>query len=269
MRAYSEYNSTFADFYDYIAVYVNRADVPFYVEEARAAAMAAPAGATPVLELGCGSGRVLIPIAAAGVSIMGLDLSEAMLEKCRARLAAQPADVRERVRLVQGTMADFQLREKFQLITTPFRSFQHLITVEQQLACLRCVREHLAPGGRLILDMFHTHPAGMHDPAWQEEKEDCPLTKLPDGRSFRRTARITKFRRAEQCNDVEFNFYITAANGRTERFSQQFPIRYFFRFEVEHLLARAGFRVTAVYGNFDCSPFSNDSPDMITVAELG
>ena len=115
--------------------------------------------------------------------------------------------------------------------------------------------------------MFQVNPAGLGDPEWMREREDTPETKLPDGRSFRRTARITSFHRAEQVNDVEFAVYVTHPDGRTERHTQTFPFRYFFSKEVEHLLARAGFRVAAVYGDFTRSPLANDSAEMLTLAE--
>jgi SAM-dependent methyltransferase len=258
-HAQHEYSDVFAEFYDHTPLYRTRADIPFYVEEARRAGS--------VLELGCGSGRILIPTAEAGVPITGLDLSDSMLARCREKLFAQPPDVHARVRLVHGSMTDFNLSEKFSLVTAPFRAFQHLISVDDQIACLRCVHRHLAPRGRLILDMFQVNPAGLGEPEWMREREDTPETKLPDGRSFRRTARIAAFHRAEQVNDIEFVVYVTHSGGRTERHTQTFPMRYFFPKEVEHLLARAGFCVVTVYGDFNRSPLANDSPDMLTVAE--
>ncbi|HEV8384078.1 MAG TPA: class I SAM-dependent methyltransferase [Candidatus Acidoferrales bacterium] len=256
----AEYSAVFAEFYDHTPLYQTRADIAFYVDEARAAGS--------VLELGCGSGRILIPIAAAGVPVTGLDLSEAMLARCREKLAAQPPEVRARVRLVHASMTHFELAEKFALITTPFRAFQHLIAIDDQLACLRCAHWHLAPGGRLVLDMFQVNPSALTgDSEWLREREDTPETKLPDGRTFRRSARITAFHRAEQVNEVEFIIYLTHPDGRTERHTQTLPFRYFFPKEVEHLLARAGFRVATMYGNFDRSPLVNDSPEMLTLAE--
>ena len=91
-----------ADLYDYVVPYAERSDVDFFVEAARAAGGA-------VLEVGCGTGRVLIPTARAGVSITGLDASAHMLAVCRERLAAEPREVQERVTLVQGDMRDFAL----------------------------------------------------------------------------------------------------------------------------------------------------------------
>lgn len=262
MTAESDYDAypAIAEFYDSVPLYLHRADVEFYVAEARAATEL-------VLELGCGTGRILIPAARAGAEITGLDISEKMLERCRARLSTEPVGVIERVGLVLSSMVNFSLGREFSLIIIPFRPFQHLLEVDEQLECLDSVRRHLAPGGRLIVDFFHVNPAAMHDPVWQQEKEDTPETLLPDGRKLRRTTRISAFHRERQVNDVEMSWYVTDTEGREERILWRTPIRYFFRYEVEHLLTRAGLRLTALYGNFDRSALAGDSPEMIFVAE--
>jgi hypothetical protein len=83
---------------------------------------------------------------------------------------------------------------------------------------------------------------------------------------MRRCNRFVAMHRADQYNDVELIYYVTGQNGATQRFVQAFPFRYFFRYEVEHLLARAGFKVTELYGKFDRSPLGDNSPEMIFVA---
>lgn len=249
-----------AEYYDATPLYANRADIGFYLDCAREAG-------GKVLELGCGTGRVLIPTAAAGHAIVGLDLSPHMLARCREKLRAQPPEVQARVRLLEGTMTAFELGKTFSLVTMPFRAFQHLLTVEEQLACLACVRHHLTPGGRLVFDIFHPNLVMLHDPAFTEEREEFPEIELPDGRRFRRASRVAAFRRAEQINEVEIITYVRYPDSREERLASAFPIRYFFRYEVEHLLARAGFRLAALYGDFDRSALGDDSPEMIFVAE--
>ncbi len=253
-------NPSMAEFYDSTPLYTERRDVEFYVAEARASG-------GPVLELACGTGRVLLPTARAGLEITGLDASVNMLERCRARLAAEPEEVRRRATLVRGELAGFELGREFALITIPFRPFQHLLTVEEQLGCLRAARRHLGRGGRLIFDVFHVHPAAVYDPVWMREKEEGPPTKLPDGRTVRRTTRVTAFHRGAQINDVEFCWYVTHPEGRREESRWRTALRYYYRFEVEHLLARAGLRLAALYGDYDRSPFGDDSPDMIFVGE--
>lgn len=250
----------FAELYDHTPLYAARGDVAFYVDCARQAS-----GAT--LELGCGTGRILIPTAAAGCAVLGLDASGFMLERCRLKLERQPTDVQERARLVQANMTGFDLGEPFALVTIPFRGFQHLLRVEDQLGCLNAVHRHLAPGGRLIFDVFHPNPRYLHDPEYLEEREEFEETPLPDGRRFRRTWRIAAYRRAEQINEIEFIYYLTNADGSKERIVELFPLRYFFRYELEHLLARAGFKLAALYGDFDRTALRDDSPEMICVAE--
>jgi len=121
-------------------------DIPFYVELAKQAA----ANGEAVLELGCGTGRVTIPIAQAGVEIVGLDNAPAMLDVARRKAAAAGVDVR----WVTADMRSFRLEQRFGLVIIPFRSFLHLLTDADQLACLARVHEHLLPGGRLALNFF-------------------------------------------------------------------------------------------------------------------
>ncbi len=262
MARYGGYSRqpSIAEYYDYLPPVSGRLDSDFYLAYARMAG-------GPVLELGCGTGRILVPIAAAGCHIVGLDFSPFMLEQCRAKLEAQPKEVQDRVRLVQGDMTNFDLGEIFHLITIPFRPFQHLLHVDEQLACLRCVHQHLAPTGKLVLDLFHTDPRRTHDLIYTEESDRYPEVTLPDGRRVRLAERIVAFRRAEQINDVELIYYVTHPEGRSERLVDAFPVRYFFRYEVEHLLARCGFRVAELFGNYDKTPLRDDSPEMIFVAE--
>jgi len=255
-----EYQSFVAEFYDFIPGYARRPDLEFYLDFSRSAG-------GKILELGCGTGRILIPTAAAGCQIVGFDLSEYMLAKCREKLQSQPKEVRERVRLVHGNMTNFELNEHFSLITIPFRPFQHLVSVDDQLACLRCANRHLVTGGKLILDLFQVNPRRMFDLVYTKESEDFADVKLPDGRTLKRTHRTVAFHRAEQYNDIELIYYVTYPDGRTERLVQAFPFRYFFRYEVEHLLARCGFKVAELFGSFDKSPLTDDSPEMLFVAE--
>jgi SAM-dependent methyltransferase len=256
----SLYDSFIADYYDESPIVKGRVqDVAFYRNAARDFG-------DPILELGCGTGRITMSLAEAGKRITGLDLSGRMLERAVKKRAALRVEARERVHLVQGDMARFDLGEKFRLVIIPFRPFQHLLEVRQQMDCLECVRKHLAPGGRLILDVFQTDAERMHDPVHMRE---VPLTEYEtaDGRRVRISERVAAFHRAEQRNDVEMIFSITHRDGRQERLIFAWPLRYFFRYEVEHLLARCGFKVAALYGDFDRSLIRDDSPEMIFVAE--
>jgi SAM-dependent methyltransferase len=248
-----------ADLYDHVTIYRDRPDVAFFVEAARGSG-------GPVLELGSGTGRVLIPTARAGISIVGLDSSPAMLEICRRELAGEPGEVRSRVELVEGDMRSFDLARTFALVTLPFRPFQHLGTVEEQLDCLGSIRRHLAPGGRLILDLFNPSLEALTAPIGVESDPEAEYT-VPDGRQVVRRFKILARDRAAQVQRVELIYDVTHPDGRRERLVHAFAMRYFFRFEVEHLLSRAGFSVEQVYSGYDKSPFGSAYPgELILVA---
>lgn len=248
-----------AEYYDHVTIYRDRPDIGFFVEAAREAG-------SPVLELGSGSGRVLIPTARAGVEITGLDASASMLAICRRELEREPPEEPARVTLVQGDMRSFDLGRTFTLVTAPFRPFQHLESVEDQLACLGSVRRHLRTGGRLILDLFNPSIEGLAGPVGVESEPEAGFT-MPDGRRVVRRSRIVSRDRARQVNRVELLYDVTHPDGRTERLVHAFAMRYLFRFEAEHLLVRAGFEVEATYSGYDRSPFGTSYPgELILVA---
>lgn len=254
------YDSFVAEFYDYQPTVTSRRDLEFYL-------LAARQNAGPILELGCGTGRILLPLAREGHAVTGLDLSEAMLARCRKKLAGEAPEIQQRVHSHLRDMTNFHLKERFHVVMIPFRPFQHLLEVSQQLGCLRCAHEHLLPGGRVILDVFHTDARRMHDPSFLTESSRFPEVTLPDGRKLQLAERVAAYHRAEQRNDVELIHYVMQPDGRQERLVFAFTVRYFFRYEVEHLLARCGFRVAELYGNYDRSPLEDSSPEMIFVAE--
>ena len=249
-----------ADLYDHVVPYRNRQDVAFFVE-------AAQKSGGPVLEMGCGTGRVLIPTAQAGVEIVGLDLSPHMLRVCRDRLLCEPKDVQLRVRLVEGDMRDFEISQAFTLATTPFRSFQHLTTVEDQISCLKCIHRHLVTGGKLILDLFNPSLEVLVVENLGQELGDEPEFMTPDGRQVSRRHKFVSKDRFSQINRVELIYYVTHPDGRKERLVHSFQMRYLFRFEAEHLLARCGFELEQVYADFDKSPYGSKYPgELILVA---
>lgn len=171
----SESYAFIAAFYDYVIPYRNRPDVAFFVE-------AAQESKGPVLEIGCGTGRVLIPTARAGIDIVGIDLSAHMLDVCQQRLRLEPEPVQSRIQLFQADMRNFELSRTFQLATLPFRPFQHLTTVEDQLACLKCIHNHLDRGGKLILDLFNPSMKALTSDDLGKEFGDEPEFEMPDGR---------------------------------------------------------------------------------------
>jgi SAM-dependent methyltransferase len=244
-----------AEFYDFIVPYRERRDVQFFVDEAKACA-------GEVLEIGCGTGRVLLPTARAGVRITGLDASAAMLEECRRSVAKEPDEVRARISLHTGDMRSFNLGRRFDLVTLPFRPFQHLVDVPEQTGCLRCIHSHLNAGGKLVLDVFN--PSLDYLTCSLEETLGTePEFTMPDGRRVLRTRRALSRDIARQVNEVELAYRVTKTNGEVEHFAHVFPMRYYFRYEIEHLLARCGFELQDVYSDYDRTPFGGKYPGEI------
>ena len=250
----------FGALYDSVPIYAQRQDVRFYVGEAAAAR-------GPVLELGCGTGRILIPTARAGQTITGLDGSAHMLERCRTKISHEPEDVRNRIRLTRGDIRGFELADRFALITAPFRVVQHLTSIDDQLRFLDTVARHLAPGGRLVFDVFNPNLARLVA-ADSAEHEDTPELVLPDGRTLRRAFRVVRVRLIDQVSEVELIYYVGGVTRTVQRYVQAFEMRWFFRAEIEHLLARSGFRLRSIHGDFDRSPLADGCPEQIVCAEL-
>jgi SAM-dependent methyltransferase len=245
------------------AINADRKDAGFW------RAMAGAAVVDPILELGSGTGRVLLPLARAGYEVTGLDLSRQMLGHCRAKLAAEPPDVRARVRLVAGDMTSFDLGRHFGAIICPFGGFQHLLTVDEQLACLDRCRTHLTPRGRLVLDLPNPDPAPpshAHDEP-PDGEASAVVVEWTQGRRIRWWVTVTAYDRSQQCSECEVTYEVIEAGGATRRITQTIVLRYVFRFELEHLLHRAGFRIVALYGDYDLTRFGDGSAAMIAVAE--
>lgn len=249
-----------ADLYDHVLPYRTRGDVTFYVEAARESK-------GPVLELGCGTGRILLPIARSRIDIVGIDLSPHMLAVCRERLHQEPEEVQARVRLVEADMRDFDLGQTFNLITMPFRPFQHLMTVEDQISCLKCAHRHLADDGRLVFDLFNPSLEALTRDNLGEEFGEEPEFTMPDGRRVVRRQSVTARDPFDQINDVALIYCVTHPDGHEERLVHAFPMRYLFRFEAEHLLARCGYEIEHLYADFDESPYGSRYPgELIFVA---
>ncbi|MFL5541127.1 MAG: class I SAM-dependent methyltransferase [Longimicrobiaceae bacterium] len=246
--------------YDSVPAYAARRDVEFYLAEAERRGGS-------VLELGCGTGRILLPIARAGRAVAGLDGSAEMLARLREKLRGEPEEVRRRVTLHQGDVRGFDLGARFDLVIAPFRIIQHQVTIDDQLAFLDAVARHLAPGGRFVFDAFNPNFSALVA-ADGTEHDDTPERELPDGRRFRRTARVRRVRWIDQVSEVELIYYLADGPGAPwRRYVQAFEMRWFLRAELVHLLARAGFRVVSIDGDFGGEPLEDGSPELLVRAE--
>ncbi len=119
-----------------------------------------------------------------------------------------------------------------------------------------------------MLDLFNPSMKALTDDARFEEQDPEPEAALPDGRRFYRTWRTVERNYLTQVQQVEMYYYVTHPDGRQERGVHAFPMRYLFRFEAEHLLARAGFEVEHLYADYDRSEYGSKYPgELIFVAK--
>jgi SAM-dependent methyltransferase len=226
----------------------------FYLGLARAAK-------GPVLDVTCGTGRVLLPCLRAGVEIDGLDLFPAMLATLRAKaesLGFKPA-------LYQADMAGFQLARHYALIVIPFNAFVHNLTTDAQLAALRSCREHLLPGGMLAFDIGFPGAAMITAPENTRQLEletSHPKTGLPvrlfDTRCFDRVRQL-------QSSRIEIEM-LDGAGNITATHSSQTTTRWIYQYEMELLLRSVGFKRFKISGAFDGRPLLNDTDVMIVQA---
>lgn len=249
----SDEYTTLADFYDDIYAFRTQ-DVDFYV-----AKVGEQPG--PILEVGCGTGRVTLPLLATGEEIYGVDASPAMLRILRYKLADRPELL---PRFSEGDMRHFDLGRKFQQVFVPFRAFLHVDTVDEQLATLRNFAKHLLADGRLILDIFAPSYRLMSQ---EQRRATLPAQHLADGRVVTVADHVTYVHREQRLN-VERHIDTVLPDGILRRRVEHFHLRYVFRYEMELLLRQAGFAVETVYGDFTGRPYDYHSGEMIFVARL-
>jgi SAM-dependent methyltransferase len=235
-------------------------DAGFYLSLAQEA----HAAGHPVLELACGTGRVAIPIAKEGVRVVGLDRSPEMLARARAK-----SEGLDNIFLVEGDMENFDLEERFGLVFIPFRSFQHLLTIEDQLSCMRCVHRHLVPDGRFVVNIFNPDIIAIAN--WLTTKKGS-LQHRPDsytapaGREAHGWETRVYSTSAQEVDSTIIDEEIDSGGVVVSRVYRNLRLRWLHRFEMEHLFARTGFTVEALYGDFAGSPFGDTSPEMVWVA---
>lgn len=218
-----------------------------------------------VLEVACGSGRVLVPLVRAGLNVVGIDISPHMLALARAKLDG--AGLSSSAELIQTDMRTFQLdQHDFDLAIVPVKSFAYLTEAEDQLQCLKSIYAHLRAGGLLAIDLLHPLPDWTA--AQRGSMRDDLLHHVADqGFTLSRVESVVSTDLARQVRVIRSVYETVDDTGRVldKRFVE-WPYRWVHRFEAEHLLHRAGFRVQAVYGGYQREPFTSESAAMVFLA---
>jgi SAM-dependent methyltransferase len=219
----------------------------------------------PILELGCGSGRVLVPLAMAGHRVTGIDRSAAMLDQARA--VVEETGVADRVTLIDAAMtdADRVAGAGFGLVLVSLNGLMHLTTATDQRRALAAARGALDPRGMLVIDTLNPTPDAfatfdgrvVHEGSWERA----------DGTHVDRFSSRTHCP-AEQLIGTELWYDLTDPSGAVRRVRSEFPMRYVTPAELELLLELTGFVEWKLYGSYDLDPFEDDSERLIITAEV-
>ncbi len=235
-------------------------DLPFYLELAVELSQGAVG---PILEIACGTGRVLLPIARKGIDIHGVDNSQPMLKILRDRLAAEPPDVRPRVTLHEGDMRDFRLNAQYPLVIIPFRPMQHMLTVQDQVSALMTAASHLSDTGILAFDVFYpkfemlTARMGEEVPEMEWTPSSDPTTVV------RRYFRKESVDKINQVFSFTFIYRTFRAGELILEETEPFQLSYFTYPHLRALFLLAGLEPVAEYGSFAKAPLDNNAEQMI------
>ena len=228
-------------------------DIPYWLEVARASK-------GPILEVACGTGRVLLPIRRAGFDIDGFDSSPAMIARLREKAQAGGLAVRADV----ADMREFSMGRRYARLICAFNGFAHCETTEDQLRVLKRCREHLKPEGALIIHMSYPGPEYWSAP------EGAPVLEQQVKRPGGGRIQLWDNRKKDVVNqrqDSEMEIWELAGSDRPKtvhKFSTS--QRWVYRFELELLLRAAGFRRWEIFGDFDGSPLKASEDQMIAWA---
>lgn len=243
--------------YDKVYSYVTE-DIPFYVEEARKSG-------GPILELGCGTGRVTIPIARTGLKTVGLDISSEMLTIAKQKGSDLIGDEGP-LTLLQSDMRNFCTNQHFNLIIIPFRGFLSLTNVGDQALALDNIKQHLNKNGRLIFNAFVPDL----DMLAQEEDQVFHLRDVINPEDGGRIVlwHQSSYDHYNQIIDTRMIIEELDSSGTmNRRMHKDFRLRYAHRWEIEHLLGRYGYEIIDLFGDFGKSAFDETSSEMIWVVK--
>jgi SAM-dependent methyltransferase len=244
MKTVNTYKTT-AKYYDSDNKDLLKDDIDFYIDYASKLD-------GNILELGCGTGRITIPMARAGHEIWGLDVSGPMLDVFREKAKKENKTINENLQILNDDMRNFELDEKFKLIFIPFRTFQNLITEEGQKNCLKCCYDHLTDDGLFIVNVFKPW-GGSIDESWvQPEKTDYET--IENDIKIKRTHIRERVDLKNQVIYPKLIYYVTNKDGKTDKYYEHLAMKYYYVDQLKELLQKNGFTVINEFGYYDkCS----------------
>lgn len=232
-------------------------DIPMYL------GLAGRTG-SPILELGCGTGRLVLALAQAGHRVTGVEREPAMLALAEAKVRAAGRAVARRVTLVAGDFQSLDLPTRFRLAVLAVNTWMDLPGPAEQAQVLARAGRHLEPGGLLVLDLFHPHPDALAPAAGALVLEKVLSDPETDTQALKFVVRQVDH--AQQVLTAHFIYDEMDAAGRLTRTAAAFSLRYLHRPEAEQMVQAAGLAVEGVYGSYELDPYTDDAERMILVA---
>ncbi len=249
-----------AEYYDpeYAANDMLQRDVPFLLEHL-------PARSQRILEIAVGTGRVAIPLAQAGHRVVGIDYAREMLEIARRKRDAVGLRERE-LELIEANVLDFDLGRKFDVACILFNTFLNFTTLEEQDLLLENIRRHLKPRGRIWIDIFNPDPELLAQPR-SENLEPTLFYVHSLDRTVQRTTDVERHPDL-QLQRITFRYCWFDNEGREHVERITFDLTHLFPRELQLLLERHGFEIVNLWGDYDGSDVTADSPRIICDARL-
>jgi len=254
-------NDPIVKYYDKTLAVTSSGDIAWFVEQAQASG-------GHVLDLACGTGRVAIALAEAGLNVAAVDSSLGMLQAFRDKLSRQPKAVQSLISIHETEMHSFDLPESFSTVVC-CDAFFHNLTIDHQLSCLHCIASHLIPDGRFVFNIpnptigFLSHAASSEGKIFKKRNE-YPFEDTND------TILV------EQAQDANLSEQTITTSLRFKRFDSKHNLieteesswttRFTFRYEAVHLLYRCGFEVESLTGNYRGAPVT-ESGQLVFIAK--
>jgi len=259
MSTPADYRRVSAKYYDEAyATKEDLDDLKFYVDMAKA-------NGGPVLELACGTGRILLPIAREGIAIHGVDNSLPMLNVLQDKLRQEPKDVRELVSTAHGDIRNFRSNREYSLVIIPFRPLQHMYTVEDQLAALQTAAFHLELGGTLVFDVFYPKFDSLNSKVGEEVLELVWTPKSDRSKVIRRYFRKESVDKINQNFSATFIFRTYQGERLIQEETEPLRMSYYTYPHLRALFLLTGLETVEEYGSFERTPLDNEAQQMIFV----
>jgi SAM-dependent methyltransferase len=243
----------FARYYD--------ADIGSHIDDLAFYRQLAQRTGGPIVELMCGTGRVLLPLARAGFQITGVDVSPLLLAQARRKLEA--AGLLDQVALQLADLRQWHSESIYRLAIIALNSFMHFSDPADHLAALASIHRALRSDGLLVIDLFNPDLREIVQQNGQIFLDKTFVTS--DGTQVQKSV-VQVADPATQISQVTFLYDELDAEGRLRRTTLPFTMRWFYRYELEHLLARAGFVIEMIYGSYDLDDYQSDSPQLLVIA---